>query len=235
MNLEHALYSLLYRRRAREALASSDAERLGISSKELGLLATVDREQLERAARLATEGILSRAYWSDGTLLEAYPRTIEAWRRANPRRTLEDLAADFAESPHFEGYRAIPAASNGTSLEEAFFRFCEEEGIADRATRKAECARAVIRSLVTTPAPSFRLPDFVLPAPKCHFAIVEEDDGTTLFAAIEHRLITGRITPFLAGLLASREPPSVVAIQFDVSAAELAASCTVLRRMGLLA
>ena len=85
------------------------------------------------------------------------------------------------------------------------------------------------------PAPAFRLPDFVLAAPKGHFAIVEEDDGTTLFAAIEHRLVTGRITPFLAGLLASREPPSLVAIRFDVSTAELAASCTVLRRMGLMA
>jgi hypothetical protein len=235
MSLEHALYSLLYRRRAREALLASDAERLGISSQELGLLATIDREQIERAARLVTEGILSRAYRGEGTLLEAYPRTIEAWRRANPRRTLEDLAADFAESPHFEGYRAVPAVASDTSLEEAFFRFCEEEGIADRATRKAECARAVIRSLVDTPAPSFRLPDFVLLAPKGHFAIIEEDEGTTLFAAIDHRLITGRITPFLASLLASREPPSIVAIHFDVSAAELAASCTVLRRMGLLA
>ncbi len=235
MSLEHALYSLLYRRRAREALASSDAERLGITSKELALLATIDREQLERAARLVTEGILSRAYQGEGTLLEAYPRTIEAWRRANPRRTLEDLAADFAESPYFESYRAIPHAANGVSLDEAFFRFCEHEGIADRATRKAECARAVIRSLVATPVPAFRLPEFVLPAPKGHFAIVEEDDGTTLFAAIERRLVTGRITPFLAGLLSSREHPSLVALRFDVSPAELAASCTVLRRMGLLA
>src|SRR5206468_9141790 len=62
MSLEHALYSLLYRRRAREALVASDADRLGISGQELALLATVDRDQLERAARLVTEGILSRAY-----------------------------------------------------------------------------------------------------------------------------------------------------------------------------
>src|SRR5439155_341390 len=153
----------------------------------------------------------------------------------NPRRTLEDLAADFAESPHFESYRALPSGEDGTSLEEAFFHFCEEEAIADRATRKAECARAVIRGLVATPVPPFRLPDFVFSAPRGHFAIVEEDEGTTLFAAIEHRLITGRITPFLANLLAAHDPPTLVAIRYDVSSAELAASCTVLRRMGLLA
>src|SRR5438128_1187860 len=124
MSIEQALYSLLYRRRSREALAEGDAMRLGVTAGEMALLSAVDRE-----ARLVTEGVLSRAYHGEGTLLEAFPRTIEAWRRANPRRTLEDLAADFAESPNFESYRALPSAHDGTSLEEAFFRFCEQEGI----------------------------------------------------------------------------------------------------------
>jgi hypothetical protein len=235
MSLERALYSLLYHRASRDAFVERDADRLGVSNREMRLLTTIDREQLERAARLVTEGILTRAYQGEGTLLEAFPRTIEAWRRANPRRTLEDLAADFAESQHFDAYRGVPTSKNGASLEEAFFRFCDENSIGDPQARKAECARAVIKTLVATPLPPFRLPEFVLPAPRGHFAIVEEDEGTTLFAAIERRLITGRITPFLATLLASREPPTLVAIRFDISSAELAASCTVLRRMGLLA
>ncbi len=73
-----------------------------------------------------------------------------------------------------------------------------------------------------------------MPAPRGHFVIVEEDDGTTLFAAVDRRLVRGRLTPFLVDLLVSREPPSLVALRFDVSCAELAASSAVLRRMGLL-
>ena len=103
MSLEHALYALLYRRRAREALLSNDAERLGVSSKELAVLATVNRDQLERAARLVTEGVLSRAYHGEGTLLEAFPRTIEAWRRANPRRTLRGSRGRLRRIAAFRG------------------------------------------------------------------------------------------------------------------------------------
>jgi hypothetical protein len=235
MSLDDALYSLLYRRHSRQAFLSGEVSGLGLSSEEAALLATIDREQLERAARIATEGILTRGYRGGATLLDAYPRTIDAWRRANPKCTLEDLAADFAESPHFDAYSGAPGHAKGISLEEAFFRFCEERSIGDRRTRKAECARALIRSLAATLAPSFRLPEFILRAPQGYFAIVEEDNGTTLFAVIDGRLLSGRITPFLMELLLSSEPPSLVALRFDVSRAELAASCSVLRRMGLLA
>ncbi len=176
----------------------------------------------------------TRAYDGDDMLLEAYPRTIEAWRRANPRCALEDLMAAFVESPHFDASSQVPTSRNAISLEEAFFRFCEERSIGDHETRKAECARALIRRLVDTPLPLFQLPNFVCTAPRGYFAILQEDGGMTLCAAIEQRFVTGRVTAFLADLLTSRERPSLVAMRFDVSSAELAATCTVLRRMGLL-
>ena len=171
----------------------------------------------------------------DRTLLEAFPRTIDAWQNANPARTTDDLAAAFAGSRHFEAYRARASSRRGISLEEAFFRFCGDERIGDPATRKGECGRAVIWALAAGAAPSFDPPDFVLRAPRGHFVIVEEDQGLTLVAAIDCRLVTGRVTPFLAELLSSGDSPSFVAMRFDISPAELAASCNVLRRMGLIA
>ena len=179
-------------------------------------------------------GVESAGALFQRTLLDAFPRTIEAWQHANRERTQDDLAASFAQSRHFEAYRAGASSRRGVSLEEAFFRFCEEEAISDPAMRKAECGRALIWALVATPDASFNLPDFVLCAPRGHFVIVELDGGTTLFAAIEGRLVTGRVTPFLAELLTAHEPPSFTALRFDISHAELAASCNVLRRMGLL-
>jgi hypothetical protein len=184
--------------------------------------------------RSEESGIESATACIERTLLDAFPRTIEAWRRANRERTSEDLAASFAQSPYFEAYRTRASSRRGISLEEAFLRFTEENAIGDRATSKIECARALIWMLVATPDASYDLPDFVLRAPRGHFVVIEVDGGMTLFAAIEGRLVTGRVTPFLAELLTAHEPPSFTALRFDVSQAELAASCNVLRRIGLL-
>src|SRR5437868_14212273 len=137
--------------------------------------------QLRGDARMGLELEAASACF-DRTLLEAFPRTIDAWQNANPARTTDDLAAAFAGSRHFEAYRARASSRRGISLEEAFFRFCGDERIGDPATRKGECGRAVIWALAAGAAPSFDPPDFVLRAPRGHFVIVEEDQGLTLVA-----------------------------------------------------
>jgi hypothetical protein len=118
------------------------------------------------------------------------------------------------------------------SLEEAFFRFADERAIGDAPTRQAEYAGAILRALVVTPRPSFRIPDFVRRAPAGYFAVLET--GPTLVAALGGRFVTGPITPFLAALLDAREPPEPIAARFGVDALGLGEACAELRRLGLL-
>ncbi len=234
MSLDGVLYRLLFQRSYRDAFLRGDIEALGLSPSDVSAFSTVDRGELARAARLACDGILRRSHRGTGSLLDAFAQTIGAWRHAHPNHSLEDLADELTQSLHFERYRVQPCGSGGLSLQEVFFRFAEDAEIGDAPTRKAECARALLKTLVVTPAPTLALPPFIFRAPKGHFAILEEGEPT-LMAAVEGRFVTGPITRFLAELLISGESPSHVAERFGVDAAVLDASCDELRRLGLFA
>lgn len=236
MSLDRTLYSLLFHRSRREAFLRGD---LALPADEAEALSGVDVDQLEQASRLACEGILTRSHRGTGSLLDAFARTIAAWRSPEHDVTIErpqatplfELAAAFAESRHFDGYSALPTCAGSASLEEAFFRFAEETAIGDAPTRLAEYAAAILRALVVTPDPSFRIPDFVRRAPGGYFAVL--DAGPTLVAALDGRFVTGPITPFLAALLDARDAPDRVAARFGVDARGLEAASRELRRLRL--
>jgi hypothetical protein len=234
MSLELALHRLLFERTFREAFLRGDVQGLGLSAEELDHLATIDAKQLQRASRLACDGILHRSHRGTGSIVDAFPETIAAWQREHASERLDVLADAFAASPHFERCRVLPTCEGGTSLEEAFLRFAEDRSIGDAATRRAECATALIKTLAMTPAPSFALPSFLVVAPRGHFAILGRDEPI-LVAAAEGRFIRGPITPFLAALLVSGDSPSEVAERFGVGPSDLEQSCQELRRLGLLA
>jgi len=234
VSIDVTLYRLLFERPHREAFLREDYDALGLSASELAVLSTIDREQLGRAARLACDGILHRSHRGTGSLLDVFPKTIAAWRQAHREAGLDALADALAGSSHFAAWRALPTGDGGISLEEVFFRFAEDASIGDAETRKAECATAILKALVVTRSPSFALPEFVLQAPRGHFAIIGGEGAPVLVAAIADRFITGPITPFLAALLVSGDTPERVGARFGVGATDLAQSCDELRRLGLL-
>jgi hypothetical protein len=226
VSLDEALYAVLFRRSAREAYLRGE---LAATADEREALSAIDVDQLDRAARMACEGILTRSHRGSGSLLDAFARTIAARGDGRP---LFEVAAAFTESRWFDEYRALPTCGGGVSLEEAFFRFADEEAIGDGPTRRAEYAAAILRALVVTPRPSFRIPDFVRRAPAGYFAVLET--GPTLVAALGGRFVTGPITPFLAALLDAREPAEHTAARFGVNAPGLERACAEVRQLGLL-
>jgi hypothetical protein len=229
VSLDRTLHALLFHRSRREAFLRGE---LDLPADEAQALSAVDLSQLEQASQLACEGVLTRSHRGSGSLLDAFALTIAAWRSAQHAAPLFELAAAFTESRHFDGYSALPTCAGGPSLEEAFFRFADEMAIGDAPTRLAEYAAAILRALVVTPKPSFRIPDFVRRAPGGYFAVL--DAGPTLIAALDGRLVTGPITPLLAALLDAREAPDRVAARFGVDARSLEAASVELRRLRLV-
>jgi hypothetical protein len=229
MSLDETLYKLLFRRSSREAFLRGE---LVLARDEAEALSAIDGGQLERASRLSCEGILTRSHRGTGSLRDAFARTISAWSSVHPGAPLFELAAAFTESRPFDAYRALPTCAGGASLEEAFFQFAEESAIGDAPTRLAEYAGAILRALVVTPKPSFRIPDFVRHAPGGYFAVLEA--GPALVASLDGRFVTGPITPFLAALLDARETPDRVAARFGVDARGLEEACAELRRLRLV-
>ena len=229
MTLDEALCALLYRRSFREDFVRG--ERTGLSGEDVRALETLDLDELEAAARLACRALLERQHRGVGTLMDAFPETIDAWTRAHPGRALDELAVELADGPAFATCSTVEACP-GISLEEAFFRFAEDSAIGEPEVRLRELAVAIVRSLVVTPRPFFELPEMVRAAPRGHFAVL--DRGPTLVAALDGRLLIGPVTPFLAAALAHPETADELAPRFGVTRTDAQAAMAELRGMGLV-
>jgi hypothetical protein len=138
------------------------------------------------------------------------------------------------ESEAFEAYREIPFAGQGRSLEEAFHRFCEAEGIGAPEEREDEFLAAMMKALLLSPDPDFALPPDVLASAGGFFAVGRRG-APKLYAAVSGRLVTGALTPFLAELLLSEDAPAAVAVRHGVSPAIRDAALAELGALGLLA
>jgi len=215
-NVEDALYALLHRRDARAAFARGE-----LACEELR---AIDREQLEAMARLVRDTVFTRSQLGCGTLADAFARTIAAWHAAHPAATLDDLAADFLESPSFDAH-----AADGPCIEEAFFRFAEATNIGEAATRAEEAAEAIVKTLAVCEEPAFAVPELVRRAPRGWLAIAP---GPRLVAAVDGRFMRGAITPLLADLLTCDRTDDVAA-RHGLSAEELRATTAELARLGL--
>ena len=233
ITLDEALDRLLHLRSYRRAFLEWRYRELDLSNEDLVALSTIDREQLVRTAERVIQDLLARRHCGSGGLLELYPRTLEAWNRSRPEdESFAELMATFLESAAFQGYRQVPFAGLGWSLEEAFFAFCESAEIGDPITREREFLAAMLRALAVCPTAAFRIPDCVHRAAAGWFAISRR--GTPiLYAAARGRFMTGTITPFLAELL-EEDRPAEVARRHGVPAAVLDASLSQLEAMGLL-
>ena len=228
--LNDVLEALLYRRSDREAFLAGDLTRFGLSPEDADALAAIDKEQLVSAAKLTRDHVVQRTHRGVGNLVQAFGETVRAWQGEHPGRTLDDLADDFVGSRHFGAYRTHAFAGQGPCLEEAFYRFAEEASVGSPAVRLRECAMAILRGLAITPAPVFRLPDFVRRVPKGFFVV--DDNGPTLLAMLGGKFIEGVITPYIAAVLTSADvPPALV----PSTEAERVAVEQELIRLGLIA
>jgi hypothetical protein len=230
MRIDEVLHALLFRRSFRQAFLRGEREALGIGAADAADLDGIDVAQLERCARLACSELLTRSHRGVGSIRDVFPRTIAAWHEMHPGRSLDDLAAEFAESEHFADYCALPS-NRGITLEEAFYRFAEAAGIGDPEERLLECAHALLRALVVTSRPSFKRPDFIRECPKGYLAVV---GGRVLVAALEGRLVSGPVTPFIAAVLGARGRWEPVGEKLAVPWQEAARTIAELRAMGLV-
>ena len=227
--LNDVLDALLYRKRDREAFLAGDLARFDLSAADQAALKTIDPSQLESAARLARDHVLRRSHRGAGSLVQMFGQTVRAWQTERAEPDLDAMAESFVASRHFDAYRTHAFAGPGIGIEEAFFRFAEEEAIGHASVRFRECAVAVLRGLLATPRPTFLLPAFVRAAPRGHFVVAPE--GPTLYAALNGRFVEGPITPYIASVLTETPDPNVPA----PSAAEREAVRRELVQLGLLA
>jgi hypothetical protein len=233
IGLDVALDRLIHLRAYRGAFLAGRFEALDVSAEDLETLATIDRQALAREADAVRDDLLHRAHRGSGGLLTLYPRVLAAWRAENPADTdLVELLSRFMESEAFAGYREIPFAGLGQSLEEAFYRFGEAEAIGDPEGREDEFLTAMTKALLVSPHPAFTLPSEIVPCPGGFFA-VSRRGAPRLYAATGSRLVLGPLTPFLAELLLSPDAPAEIGARHGVALATLDAALVRLSDLGL--
>lgn len=236
MTLDRVLEALMFRRSFRRRFVSGERAALGIASKDETDLASLDLDELESAARLACRAVLERSHRGVGSILDSFPRTIEAWRAARGDADLDDLAAELAESDAFREWSPANAGeAPGPPIEDVFRVFCEQSaGHAVGALARAECAAAVVRALVVTPRPSFAIPSYLRVAPRGIYSIIHRDGSDFLVAALDGRLVTGALTPVLGEILRADDPTATAArLEADGTGGRPAAD--ELRALGLIA
>jgi len=241
ISLDEALERLLTVRIYREDFLAGRLDALDLSAEDLVALESIDKEQLVSTAERIRDELIRRRYRGSGGLEKLYPRTLDAWREANPEDTkLHELLYAFLESAHYREYREVPHAGLGACLEEAFYRFVEARDIGDAAVREEEFLVAISKALALCPRPGFRIPERVRRVPR-GYAAVTTRSGPILCAALadatgaSSQVVRGEITPFLAALLEAPDDAAGVARTHGVSEDVLAASVARLRAMGLIA
>ena len=219
--LEAALATLLYDGSARARLRAGDVDD--------DLLATLEPNALDEAAAAVRRMVLARPHRGGGDLRSWFPKTLAAWLAVHPDDVaLERLALRFCAWTPCRQWRE--SGDLGIALEEALYRFFEDERIGDAAVREAELLAAIVRGLAVTPLASFNWPAAVQPAPGGCYAVTRD---LTLHAAIDGRYLCGTVTPIVAELLRG-ESEEAVAARFSVTLRELVTVKGALRTMRLV-
>lgn len=209
MTLDHALDRLLHDAGYRAAFfAGAPLDLSDLAPDDLDALRCIDPEELESAAAAVRDDLMTRGHRGSGTLAAVFPRTMVAWQPQDLDR--------FLASHAFATYREVSFAGEGACLEEAFYRFCEAANIGDAVTREHEFLGAVLRALVVSPDPAFTLPEEVRRVAGGFFAIATRGKPT-LYLAMNGRLVTGELTPFLAELVLTPEEALAIAARHGVT------------------
>jgi hypothetical protein len=217
--LEEALAALLYDEGARARFRAGARD---------PALAALDVDELEETAQTVRRMILERAHRGTGGIRAWYPQTIAAWRTAHAGDSeLDRLMADFCRSASAGEWRDAVVGAPGLSLEEALYRFFDENDVGDAAVREEEFLGAIVRALAVTPRARFIWPATIRRAPGGCFALTGE---LVLHAAIDGRYLRGVVTSLIARVLLGETvddtpPRAVEQVRAQLRAMRLIADC----------
>lgn len=234
ISLDVALDRLIHRRSCRAAFLEGNLA-FDLPEADCAALRAMNPHTLAELGATIAMDLVSRKHVGSGSLLDLYPRTIDAFRRRHEiddDATLE-LAYAFMDSAAFDDYREFPHAGAGTTLEEAFYRFAEAEDLGDPVVREAEFLAAMARLLCANPRIDAPLPAELRRASKGHYA-VSARGARVLYGVLLGRFVTGPLTPFLADLLADGADYEKTAERHRVSNTVLAESLRLLSDLGIL-
>ena len=221
-----ALHRLLTDRTYRAAFLEGRHDELGLSPQDLKDLSTIDPDQLREAANTFRDDLLRRQHRGTGGLRTLYRETLGSV-------DAKDVISCFMESSHYESYRETIHAGIGLCLEEAFYRFCEDNEIGVPSVREREYLTAMARALLFSPRPGFQLPREFHWVPGGFVAVAHRGESAILCAALQGRLISGPLTPLLADLLSAGVDAQEVGARHGASSETLAAAQDRLQEMGL--
>jgi hypothetical protein len=230
--LDVALNQLIHRRSCRTAFIEGK-DVFGLEESDAAALRAMDSRTLDELGRSVAIELLSRRHAGSGSLLDLYPRTIEAFRRRHERDdAVLELAFAFMESAAFDAHREFPHAGAGTTLEEAFYRFAEAESLGDPIVREAEFLAALAKLLCANPRIDALLPAEFRPCAGGYYAVARS--APVLYGALLGRFVTGPLTPFLADLLVPKADFERIAERHRVPKAVLMESPRQLSVLGIL-
>ena len=233
LTLDRVLARLVYKRSCRRDFIEGRSV-FDVPDEDRAALDAIDRDGLSELAERIAREVMTRRHSGSGALPNVFPRTIGAFVRAQPEGdALLELAYRFMDSSAFDGYRELPFCGIGWSLEEAFFRFCEAEDIGDSAVREEEFLGAMMKLLSVSPRAAVTLPPSISRTVR-GFLSVTARGAPTLYAAVDGRIVVGKLTPFLADLLAPGADGARVAAQHGVSLEVLGEAIARFRTLGIL-
>ncbi|MSP25448.1 MAG: hypothetical protein EXR75_09845 [Myxococcales bacterium] len=211
MTAEQVLALLVHSRRARESWRAEGLAAFHISAETAAELATLELAVVEAAAAGLRRHLLGRQHTGIGTLVDAFPKTVLAWRARYPADTeLDRMMAALLDSDAALSWCETPAHTSGIPLEEAFYGFATAENLGSPNEREAERLTVLIRMLAVDPEPAYALPSCIRRSPGAAFAVLA-GEPPTLYAVVAARILIGPVTPLVAELLSGT--PTALAAQ----------------------
>lgn len=198
MTTEQALALLVHSRRARECWRAGT---LDVPPEVAAELASLEVPAIESAAATFRRHVLERRHAGIGTLIDAFPRTVAAWRARHPNdKDLDELVAVFLDSSAATEWQETPGHTDGISLEEAFYRFATAEQLGNASGRETEWLTAAIRMLALDDEPTYRVPEAIRRRPGVAWTL-DHSEPPTLYAIVGGRILIGPVTRLVADLL----------------------------------
>lgn len=222
--VEDALVKALFSDTARHQLHDGDA--LGLPADLARDLRAPERCDVDALSGEIRSRLPKRANRGVGTLRDAFPRTLAAWSGE-----ADALFAAFADSSPFCRWKPVAFCGLGPSLEECFATWAQEQTWSDADVVDHEMYRAVCRALATDPDPAFTPPSAFVGSPG-HWVAVRERATPILYAAIHGRVVTGPVTPLIAGVLRG-EDDARLAERFSISLDSVQQTRRAVARKGL--
>ncbi len=225
--VEDALVAVLFNVDQRQKLHNGDD--LGLSSQLAADLRTPSRCDVDALADEICTRLTQRANRGVGRLQNAFPKTIAACTQASGEAPLFEA---FLASPESAPWMPVPFAGLGPCLEQCFADWATQQPWADDDVVLHELLTAVCRALATDPTPAF-VPPTAFRGQPGHWVAVTIGASPTVFAAVQGKVVTGPITPLIAGLLQGQSDADL-AVAFGVPEPRVAMTRQAVVQKGLL-